>query len=412
MHLIGALGPLIDAGPDQGLFLRQPRGPRLRRKTGSVEYRCALLNRFEECVAQEVVPAIRTDCRDRRRRGDRHRRLARRLHGGGGGLPLPVAVPRRRRHERQLRPRGADGVRGHRGLLLLGAAELPAEPRRRRRCSTSCAGGSSSSPTASGRWENPDESWRLAGVLGAKGMPEPGRSLGAGVRPRLADLAARCCRSTSTTWRPEPRRLTPMNVIFLEPGFPANQREFVRALASIGAHVIGVGDRPYEWLDDELKGWLGRLPADRLGHRRGRAGMGGAPGPGADVGRPAGGGDRGARDAGGARARALRHPGHLGAHRLPLPRQGRDEGGAAQGAGCRRRPRPGSPSVAEARGLRRGGGLPGDPEAARRRRRVRAPSAPATPASCARRRGRAGSPTARRWRSRSSSRATRASTTR
>jgi hypothetical protein len=48
-----------------------------------------------------------------------------------------------------------------------------------------------------------------------------------------------------------------MNVIFLDPGFPANQREFVRALASIGAHVLGIGDRPYEWLDDELKGWLG-----------------------------------------------------------------------------------------------------------------------------------------------------------
>ena len=48
-----------------------------------------------------------------------------------------------------------------------------------------------------------------------------------------------------------------MNVIFLDPGFPANQREFVRALASIGAHVLGVGDRPYEWLDDQLKGWLG-----------------------------------------------------------------------------------------------------------------------------------------------------------
>ena len=35
-----------------------------------------------------------------------------------------------------------------------------------------------------------------------------------------------------------------MNIIFLEPGFPANQREFVRALHSIGAHVLGVGDRP------------------------------------------------------------------------------------------------------------------------------------------------------------------------
>jgi formate-dependent phosphoribosylglycinamide formyltransferase (GAR transformylase) len=47
-----------------------------------------------------------------------------------------------------------------------------------------------------------------------------------------------------------------MNVIFLEPGFPASQREFVRALASVGANVIGIGDRPYDWFDDELKGWL------------------------------------------------------------------------------------------------------------------------------------------------------------
>ena len=47
-----------------------------------------------------------------------------------------------------------------------------------------------------------------------------------------------------------------MNVIFLEPAFPANQREFVRALAAIGAYVIGVGERPAEWLDDELRGWL------------------------------------------------------------------------------------------------------------------------------------------------------------
>lgn len=48
-----------------------------------------------------------------------------------------------------------------------------------------------------------------------------------------------------------------MNVIFLDPGFPSNQRQFVRALRSIGANVIGLGDRPGEWLDDELKGWLG-----------------------------------------------------------------------------------------------------------------------------------------------------------
>ncbi len=44
-----------------------------------------------------------------------------------------------------------------------------------------------------------------------------------------------------------------VNVIFVEPGFPANQRDFVIALASVGATVIGIGERPVEWLDDEVK---------------------------------------------------------------------------------------------------------------------------------------------------------------
>lgn len=48
-----------------------------------------------------------------------------------------------------------------------------------------------------------------------------------------------------------------MNIIFLEPAFPANQRQFVRALHSIGSNIIGIGERPDEWLDDELKHWLG-----------------------------------------------------------------------------------------------------------------------------------------------------------
>ncbi|MDH3532109.1 MAG: ATP-grasp domain-containing protein [Gammaproteobacteria bacterium] len=47
-----------------------------------------------------------------------------------------------------------------------------------------------------------------------------------------------------------------MNVIFIEPAFPANQREFVRALHAVGASVIGIGERPIEYLDDEVKSWL------------------------------------------------------------------------------------------------------------------------------------------------------------
>jgi len=47
-----------------------------------------------------------------------------------------------------------------------------------------------------------------------------------------------------------------MHVLFVEPKFPYNQREFVRGLAAIGARVTGIGEAPVEALDGELKGWL------------------------------------------------------------------------------------------------------------------------------------------------------------
>jgi carbamoylphosphate synthase large subunit len=47
-----------------------------------------------------------------------------------------------------------------------------------------------------------------------------------------------------------------MNVVFVEPFFPANQRQFARALAEAGATVIGIGEYPADALGDELRGWL------------------------------------------------------------------------------------------------------------------------------------------------------------
>ena len=78
-----------------------------------------------------------------------------------------------------------------------------------------------------------------------------------------------------------------MHVVFVEPCFPANQKEFVRGLALTGATVSAIGERPKEALDDDLRRWLthyeqvptvvdvdtlvrrvgwihGRLPVDRL----------------------------------------------------------------------------------------------------------------------------------------------------
>jgi len=47
-----------------------------------------------------------------------------------------------------------------------------------------------------------------------------------------------------------------MHVIFVEPGFPDNQREFVRGLVEVGASVTGIGERDHHVLDSELAGWL------------------------------------------------------------------------------------------------------------------------------------------------------------
>ena len=47
-----------------------------------------------------------------------------------------------------------------------------------------------------------------------------------------------------------------MHVIFVEPRFPANQREFVRGLCEAGATVTGIGEAPPEALGEELRGRL------------------------------------------------------------------------------------------------------------------------------------------------------------
>jgi carbamoylphosphate synthase large subunit len=47
-----------------------------------------------------------------------------------------------------------------------------------------------------------------------------------------------------------------VNIVFVEPHFPRNQREFVRALAEAGATVLGVGETPKDYLDDQLKSWM------------------------------------------------------------------------------------------------------------------------------------------------------------
>jgi len=44
-----------------------------------------------------------------------------------------------------------------------------------------------------------------------------------------------------------------MNVIFIEPCFPNNQKEFVRGLHQAGANIIGIGERPRASLSEDLR---------------------------------------------------------------------------------------------------------------------------------------------------------------
>lgn len=47
-----------------------------------------------------------------------------------------------------------------------------------------------------------------------------------------------------------------MHVLFVEPSFPYNQKKFVHALKDVGAFVTGIGERPADALDGELRSWL------------------------------------------------------------------------------------------------------------------------------------------------------------
>jgi esterase/lipase superfamily enzyme len=170
MHLVGAVSPLIDAGRIKVYSCDSLAGRAFASRTGSVEYRCALLNRFEEYIAHEVVPAIRTDCND----------AGAEVLATGASLGAFNAIAVACRYPQLFR--GAVGMCGSYDLVglmqFLGSEDyyfsapisfLPnLGPGRlldvlRSRFIVLAYG--------QGRWENPEESWRMADVLGGKGVP-------------------------------------------------------------------------------------------------------------------------------------------------------------------------------------------------------------------------------------------------
>jgi esterase/lipase superfamily enzyme len=170
MHLVGSVAHLIDAGRIKIYSCDSLAGRAFASGTGSVEYRCALLNRFEEYVAKEAVPAIRTDCNDD----------ALEVIAAGASLGAFNAVAVTCRYPWLFR--SAVGMSGSYDLeWLMGfmgtedyyfSAPLSFLPNLgpgrmlevlQRRLVILAYG--------QGRWENPDVNWQMAGVLGAKGVP-------------------------------------------------------------------------------------------------------------------------------------------------------------------------------------------------------------------------------------------------
>ena len=169
MQLIAALRPLIEGGRIKVYSCDNLAGRAFAANTGSIEYRCLLLNRFEEAVAREVVPAIRLDCHDE----------GAEVIATGASLGAFMATAVLCRYPWLFR--AAVGMSGSYDLERLfgfaGSGDYyfatpmsfvpnlsgPLLDALRQRFILLAYGG--------GRWEHPEDSWRLAGVLGAKGVP-------------------------------------------------------------------------------------------------------------------------------------------------------------------------------------------------------------------------------------------------
>jgi esterase/lipase superfamily enzyme len=128
-----------------------------------------LLNRYQEAVAEEVVPAIPTDCQD----DSAEIVVAGASLGAFGALALtspdpwafraPVAISGSNDKERLMGVEGNGDFYFASPWRFLHGLDGPALDALRQRFILMAFGG--------GRWESPGDNWRMAEILGAKGVP-------------------------------------------------------------------------------------------------------------------------------------------------------------------------------------------------------------------------------------------------
>lgn len=169
-HLVGAVGELIDAGRIKVYSVDSIAGKHWIRGEHSPEYCSRVQNLFDAYIYQEVVPLIRRDCQSAQIE----------LIVAGASIGAFNAVASVCRHPDVFRLAIAMSgtfdlskyLNGRMNLdfyysspvhYLPGLADGAQLARLRERLVLL--------PTGQGRWEDPGESWRLAALLGRKGVP-------------------------------------------------------------------------------------------------------------------------------------------------------------------------------------------------------------------------------------------------
>lgn len=165
-HLVGHLGELITAGAIRVFSVDSVAGAAMLASEGDAVYRSWLLNQFHQAIAHEVVPAMRSD-------SGRETAI---VAGASIGAFNAVALICRYPHlfGAAIAMSGTYDVErfvgGYTDDLFFATPQrfLPglegAGLERLRHRFVILASGR-------GAWEDADESWRMAGVLGSKGIP-------------------------------------------------------------------------------------------------------------------------------------------------------------------------------------------------------------------------------------------------
>src|SRR5262245_29454814 len=166
-HLIGHLWPAIEAGQIKVYSCDSIAGAAMSRDEGSVAYRCWLFNQFQQAVANEVVPAIHADTG-----GPNSVIVAGSSIGAFNALAVICRYPQLFRaavcmsgtYDIERFIGGfTDDLYFSSPVHFLPGLEGPNLDMLRQRYVYLASG--------SGAWEDVGESWRVAEVLGAKGIP-------------------------------------------------------------------------------------------------------------------------------------------------------------------------------------------------------------------------------------------------